>query len=655
MRLTRIKVVLICLTAGILASCSLPSRKVEPSQAPPQAKSQLKQIERDAQRIDPRESIRRLQTFVRSHPDTDAFLEAYILKGQLYYDLSDYQNSYRAFISVVDSNYLSPREVEASVGAAKALYKLGRFDEALGLTQRSLRSSSLSQDILTSIYSLRYSILSQTGDRLDALQALTFLASNIDDESTRERFRLRALEFVDSSLTDQELERVALNSRYGFLRPHALYRIGNSSFEQKEYSRAERFLNLARSLAPESDIAYNAEQILQQIEARRRVSPMTVGAVLPLTGRHANVANRTLRGLQLGLGIYGSNPSDFTLAVLDSEGNPDTARRAVERLVIEDSIIALTGDIISRTAEAVAQKADELGVPVIGLSQRAGLTNVGNYVFRNALTSHAQIQELVRSAMEDYGMRRFAVIFPNDPYGIEYTNIFWDEVLKRGGEITAAQQYSSQETDFNNLVQRLIGTFYIETRQSEYEHHLREWYARQRTITSRTRPPDDLLKPIVNFEAVFIPDNVRAMGQLASMLVYHDVRDVRLLGTNLWNNPELISRGTRLVENALFVDVEASMVNNPQYLQFRREFVSVFGEEPSLFEAQGYDTGLLLRELITSGNRSRVALRSSLQRVRRFDATVGTMHVNDSREFTRPLAILTVKDGQIKLAQPKQN
>jgi ABC-type branched-subunit amino acid transport system substrate-binding protein len=124
---------------------------------------------------------------------------------------------------------------------------------------------------------------------------------------------------------------------------------------------------------------------------------------------------------------------------MDSEGNPDNARRGVERLVKEDNVIAIIGSLLSKTAPAVAAKANELGVPTLALSQKAGVTEVGPSVFRNALTSEMQVRQLVKSAMEDLKLRRFAILYPNDPYGVEYANIFWDEVLARGGVITAAQ------------------------------------------------------------------------------------------------------------------------------------------------------------------------------------------------------------------------
>src|SRR6185369_3531304 len=118
------------------------------------------------------------------------------------------------------------------------------------------------------------------------------------------------------------------------------------------------------------------------------------------------------------------------------------------------------GSLLSKTALPLAAKAQELGVPSIGLSQKAGLTEIGDKVFRNALTSEMQVREVVRVAMDELGLKKFAILFPNDPYGVEYANIFWDEVLARGGSVQAAQTYNPKDTDFRGVIQRLVGTYY---------------------------------------------------------------------------------------------------------------------------------------------------------------------------------------------------
>ncbi|MCB0415408.1 MAG: penicillin-binding protein activator, partial [Bdellovibrionales bacterium] len=281
------------------------------------------------------------------------------------------------------------------------------------------------------------------------------------------------------------------------------------------------------------------------------------------------------------------------------------------------------------------------------LSQKEGLTKTGQYVFRNALTSDMLVKQLVATAMEKRGYKKFAILYPNDKYGIEYANLFWDEVLRRGGEITGAQPYTSKETDFSGPIRRLVGTFYVEDRISEYRLHLKEWKKKQKRLSERNTPPTDLLPPIVDFDALFIPDGVKALGQIAPTLPYHDISNLPLMGTNLWNNSQLISRGQSLVEKSIFVDGLVTQNTNFKKTQFFNEYKKTFGLEPGMLEAQAYDIGLMLRQLINSGVNSRVELAQALSHIKTFNGSLGQLAVDESGEFTRPIYSLTVLNGKI--------
>ena len=400
------------------------------------------------------------------------------------------------------------------------------------------------------------------------------------------------------------------------------------------------------NLDTEGAAGERAQELLRQIEARTKVDVNTIGAVLPLSGPNAPYGYRALNGLRLALGVDGGKSSKFRLAVVDSESNPSVARRAVERLVLEDQTVAIVGSLMSRTAIPVASKSQELGVPNITLSQKDGLTDIGPYIFRNALTSRMQVQFLVHTAMEKKGYQRFAILYPNDKYGTEYANLFWDEVLSRGGVIVAAQAYEPGETDYRGHIQRLIGTFYIEDRMEEYKEKLRKWKADHPHMSARKKPPEDLLDPVVAFDALFIPDSVKAVGQIAPMLAVNDVQGVPLLGTNLWNTSSLIKRAGKYLSDPIFVDSFLSNDSSFQSSNFNRNYRATFGSQPNIIEVQAYDAGVMLRAALEEGVRSRSDLRGELENSK-FDGALGPLRVTEKREVERPLVTLTVKDDKI--------
>lgn len=479
----------------------------------------------------------------------------------------------------------------------------------------------------------------RAGDWLGALQEYLALSVNAPTPAQQESYRIKSLDLLETKLDEGLLRKVSADSEFGFLRGHALYRLGQISLERRETDQARKYFSSVVSFLPATDLAFQAEQALAQLESIKYVEPKTVGVVLPLSGRNGPVGQRALRAIEMGLGL-GEPGSSFKLAVMDSEGNPDTARRGVERLVKEDNVIAVIGSLLSREAPAVAAKADELGVPTIGLSQRAGLTDAGPTVFRNALTGEMQVRQLVRSAIDDLGLRRFAILAPNDAYGVEYANAFWDEVLARGGQITAAQFYDPKGTDFRAVTERLVGTWYIEAREDEYKLRRREMNAdesRRKRSARQEKSSDDVLPAIVDFDAVFIPDSSKMMGTLAAFLSYSGARNVKLLGTNLWNTPGVGKRAGLFADQLIFVDSWLPDGDDARAPRFVGDYKKLFNESPTLIEIQAYDSALVLRSLVAQGATSREELTRRLTDLKNFPGLLGPLDMSPQREITRPL------------------
>jgi branched-chain amino acid transport system substrate-binding protein len=635
--------------------CSTTPAKRQGQKAPPAAIKLFNAIQSDINSNKKPQALKKIEKLIHDYPETELAQDVRIVRGEIYFKSGKYEPAYDSFISVVKSEISTPREIEALYWAARSLNSLGRWDEASQLLNQGVSRTDVPKPVLAQMYELKSEVHRQLGDKVEMLRYIIKLEEITDDVVKKEQYRARAFTMVETSLDIKQLDFVASQPDFRFLRPQALYSLGVYYIEDHDYSRArDYFLNIV-DLFPQSPLVDKSRSYLDQINARRIVDPKTVGVVVPLTGKYAQVGKKTLMGLQLGLGVYGKQKSDLKLAVIDSEGNPDSARRAVERLVTEDHAIAIVGSASSKTALAIASKADELGVPSIDLSQKTGISEVGESVFRNSVTSEMYVRELVRVAMEEFNINRFAIMYPNDPYGVEYANIFWNEVTRRGGQINGAQPYPRNEKDFKGQVQRLVGTFYIDDRMEEYKLRLKEWEKKQKRVSQRNLPPEDILPPLVDFEALFIPDDTVALGQVASMLKYNDVGGIRLLGTNLWNKPsEFFARGQTFAESSLFVDAFTPSENELKKNEFYQEFNRVFGQKPTVFEIQAYDTGKIIRQILDRGADSRASVIGSLRDGKDFPGVFGPLQVGKNREITRHVVAFTGNNGQIQPVLPSR-
>ncbi|MBX3017151.1 MAG: penicillin-binding protein activator [Bdellovibrionaceae bacterium] len=469
-------------------------------------------------------------------------------------------------------------------------------------------------------------------------------------------YRLRAWEATNDVNTlmvtpmgDTELSLLSREASAPAFRAALALKLGESKLDERKQEEAREYFQQVVQENATPELTQRAQEYLKNLDTLRKVEPKTIGVVLPLSGRTASIAQRTLRGIQLGLGLDGSPNSSFRLAVMDSQGNPEVARRAVERLVTEDNVIAVIGGLQSKTASAEAAQAAELGVPTLSLSLKSGVTELSPLVFRNSLTTEMQVRRLVRTAMEGNGFKRFAILYPNDAYGVEAANLFWDEVLARGGQIAAAQTYSAKETDFRDVVSRLVGTFHVEARNEEFRARSKEMTdaAAGKSRSARLNTKENVLPPQLDFDAIFIPDSLKAFGQIAATLSYSEVRNVKLLGTNLWNVDGLAKRSGNFASNLIFVDSYSAKDSRFQNSSFVRTYRKEFNADPGLFEVQGYDSALMLRQLISQGASSRTSLAKALTDLRNLPGLLGPLSVGEDREVLRPVVALTVEKGEI--------
>lgn len=493
---------------------------------------------------------------------------------------------------------------------------------------------------------IKFSQLEKTGPAIEALNVSATLSVNHTDPNRAEFYKQKSIDLINEKLNQEELHQVSRSSDYGYLRGYSLYKLGNLEL-QTNPEASKKFFNSVVELLPESDVAQKSKSILSDMEAAKRVSPQTIGVVLPLTGKNSAVGQRVLRGIELGLGT--NQPfTKFKIAVIDSEGRTDAARRAVERLIKEDNVIAIVGGVLSKTVQSELVMASEFNVPFIYLSQRQGINEIHPYSVRNALTAEMQVRQLVRTAMTEMDMKEFAILYPNDSYGIEYANAFWDEVLVQGGRITAAQTYDPKETDFRPTVQRLVGTYYIEARKEEYAQKMKAFKQTLKNKNSRENVNvDDILPPVIDFDAVFIPDQARVIAQVGAFLSYTGVKETTIFSTNLLNTPGSSKKFSNFNFPVLFVDSFISDGPNQLNSDFAKDYLAYFNERPSQIEISAYDSGLILRQLLLKGAETREELGSQLVQLRSFPGSYGALNVTTNKEVLRPLQTLTFSKGEI--------
>ncbi|GAB4171312.1 MAG: hypothetical protein Tsb0017_03330 [Geothermobacteraceae bacterium] len=358
-----------------------------------------------------------------------------------------------------------------------------------------------------------------------------------------------------------------------------------------------------------------------------------VGVMLPLSGRYAAFGELVRRGMELAREVHGQDSVRFLYVDV---AEADVALE-VDRLANEERVMALAGPITGNRAFEAARQAQFQRLPILSLAQRDGIPQLGNYVFRNSLTSRLQARALARYAVERMGYESFGILRPQSRLGEEFARVFTEEVEALGALVVDEEIYPVDATDFRVQIKHLMGE------DPERPDDPADW--------SEEEQIEDLFVPDfppVCFDALFIPDYADKIELIAPQLPFYGIKDVPLLGINGWNDPDLLRHAGRYVEGAVFADGFFRYSPYPFVQDFVHRYTEVYGEEPSILEAQGYDVaGILLSIFDRPEVVTREDVRLALSQLRNFPGVTGATSFDFDGEADKLLYLLQIRGGRI--------
>lgn len=363
-------------------------------------------------------------------------------------------------------------------------------------------------------------------------------------------------------------------------------------------------------------------------EGMPAVDRNAVGCIIPLSGRNAAYGNRALDAVLLAAGVFNAvKKTPIRLLIEDSQSDAAVAGAAVEKLS-RAGVTGILGPLGSQEALEAAKEAQRLKIPILTLTQREGITEIGDHVFRNFLTAAMQVRAVVEYAQAELGLRRFAILYPDDPYGREMARLFREEVRRKGGEIRKEKSYQSDQADFREEILALGGVASVSADMDVAAGN-----------ATKTDP---------GFEALFIPDFSYRIAMIAPQLAYNGITGIRLLGTSGWDSPELLKTDPIHLQGAFFVAGFFAESFRPEVNNFIEAFYMAYGREPDAMEALVYDAAdIVVKLLLENRGGTREAFRTALMQVKEYPGVSGKTSFPASRDAQKDLFILTVREGRI--------
>ena len=573
--------------------------------------------------------IQQLDQFIQANKNKNTALSAYLLKAQLLLKHNQKTKACLVYYEVINSSLDYKNSWPAYQAAVKCQIKEANLALAVKTLESFMRQDSPTPSDKKKSARLLWSLIKKEPAFFkEKLQALSYLHAFSSSLKEKQSFLKQGQALMDS-LSQQELAFYAYRSQeFPLFEEYLLYQAGQKAWESKELRTAEKFFKKLLSRLKDESMKKQVQQTLIRIKQASQINPYLIGVILPLSGPRKILGEKLLRALSVGFGLNQGSP--WQLMVLDSRDHFETVESHMEDLFYKHHVVAVIGGLSSQTAGAIATKSEEFSIPAVLLSQKSGLTKDRPFVFQNAVTAKQLLEPLIQELRENLKIQSVAILYPDDSYGRNYSLGFETAFTQSKGQVESKVSYKSGEVDFKSQIAQLLN---FKSRQKEFEAKKAEMLKKDPSLLSRSvkLTPENVLSADQKFSALFIPDGPKAFKVIEEHLKYFGLKEIYLLGLNVWR-PETVSSR----------DFPIRFVNLKEFDKSRSEFYRLFFKQyqyaPGHFEERAYNSALFLKQGLKKGI-SRFALQNHLGSLKSFPGAYSTIELSEDRVFQYPVKI----------------
>lgn len=585
------------------------------------------------------EAVQLFQDYINIYPESPLVPSALMRIGAIYLVQNRYTEARIVYQKLIETAPESQFIPDARLGILTTYYHEDAYEELLNQAGE-MDDHSLPKGVYQRKYALLGDVYYATGLPLQSVESYRNVYVTTEDEEEKKEIIFK-MEKAASDLTADEIQHFLPLIEEWNLKGYFEYLLGVKYAQDDRYDDAFKQLTRFTISFPEHKNVEDARRFMDSMIKMSEYDRTAIGCLLPLSGRYKAFGMKALKGIELALMQYSeSYPQvDIRLVIQDTKGDPETTEKLVNELA-DRKIAAIIGPIINAHEAAVQAQARK--IPIITMTQKEGITDIGDYVFRNFLTPEMQMKTMASFAVERLGLRKFAILYPNEQYGTAFMNLFWDHVVALGGEIRGVESYEPDQSDFASSIKKLVGVYY--DIPEDLKHRIKPDLLQDETVPDkRSRDEKEEPKAIVDFDAIFIPDGPEKSGLILPQLAYYDVTDVYLLGTNLWHSDKLIQMAEGHAEGAIMPEIFFAESTNETVMQFVQSFTETYDEEPGFIEAIAYDTARILFQTVGSQDlQFRNSIKNRLINLTNFQGVTGKTTFNQNGEVNKELFILKI-------------
>jgi len=340
-----------------------------------------------------------------------------------------------------------------------------------------------------------------------------------------------------------------------------------------------------------------------------------VGVYGDTTGATSSFGQSTKNGIQLAFdeinAAGGVNGKKLEMVFEDDQGTPEKAKTVISKLINQDKVVAVLGEVASSNSLAAAPVAQEAKIPMITPSStNPKVTEVGDYISRVCFIDPFQGSVMAKFAANTLKAKTAAILGDNSSdYSKGLTQFFEQEFTKLGGTVITKQTYAQKDQDFKAQLTQM-----------------------------RDQKPDVIYVPGYYGEVGIIAKQARELGMTQP-----------LLGGDGWDSPELWKLGGNSLKPAYISNHYSADIPSPYIQNFVKAYTAKFNVAPDSLAALAYDSAKVLADAIKrAGGTESAKLKDAINATKEFPGVTGKITLDATRNAVKPAVVLELNPAASK-------
>jgi branched-chain amino acid transport system substrate-binding protein len=362
---------------------------------------------------------------------------------------------------------------------------------------------------------------------------------------------------------------------------------------------------------------------------------IVLGEFGSLTGNDATFGQSTKTGVEVAMQDLtqkqGGKIGGMAVRVVveDDQGKADEAATVVQKLINQDQVVGVIGEVASSRSLAAAPICQSANVPMISPSStNPKVTQAGDYIFRMCFLDDFQGQTMAKFALQNLGLKKVAILKDvKSDYSVGLAQYFTDAFTKGGGTIVAEQAYSAGDQDFSAQLTAI-----------------------------KAKSPG----------AIFIPGYYTEVGLIARKARELGI-NVPLLGGDGWESSKLIEIGGEAMNGSYYSNHWALDKPDTTLQAFLKTYRAKYSTDPDAIAGLAYDAAQVMfacmERLASTDPASFAALGSSkagtperkaaeeklrdlIAKTQGYVGVTGNITLDANRNASKPAVVIEVKGGK---------